>query len=509
MVSSSLTQLRPLRPAIRQLLLWPDTHRILTLTLIAGVFAMGVQTPFGPDTWWHLKAGQVMVESGHILQTDLFSYTRYGTHWVNHSWLSQVILYLLFSRFGYAGLRALMGAVVAVALALVYSQMEGNPFARAPVLLLAAWTAAPVWLVRPRIFSFLFTAVVYYLLYLYKWHGVNRLWLLPPLFALWVNLHAGYALGFIVLIGFIVGEMLNNLSPGPDPCVEWGRLGMMALYLLLSLLALVLNPNTTRMWVYPFQTAGMRFLQNHIQEWQSPNFHSLHTQPFIWMLLALVAAVGLSGRRVDGSDLVLTCGLAYAALLAARNVAPFALVAAPALSRHVAAALRRWGEAARERGWLRPHPRPGSAASLALASLNWWLLLLALIAAAAKVYPPLTPALNEKAQRAYLPLDAVRWIEQHRPAGKMFNHYNWGGYLIWRLWPDYRVFVDGRTYLYGDEFLLHQYMNASPETLDAWKVNLVLTRPDDPLVAHLACTDGWQETYHDEIAAIWTRTGER
>ena len=506
MVSSSLTQLRPLRPAIRQLLLWPDTHRILTLTLIAGVFAMGVQTPFGPDTWWHLKAGQVMVESGHILQTDLFSYTRYGTHWVNHSWLSQVILYLLFSRFGYAGLRALMGAVVAVALALVYSQMEGNPFARAPVLLLAAWTAAPVWLVRPRIFSFLFTAVVYYLLYLYKWHGVNRLWLLPPLFALWVNLHAGYALGFIVLIGFIVGEMLNNLSPGPDPCVEWGRLGMMALYLLLSLLALVLNPNTTRMWVYPFQTAGMRFLQNHIQEWQSPNFHSLHTQPFIWMLLALVAAVGLSGRRVDGSDLVLTCGLACAALLARRNQAAFGLVVAPVLSRHLMPLLTNLERKARKVRMVRQLRVPHRPTTIALGMINWILLILlpALVISSAALSAP-----AQIWQRENLPVEAVEWIRTHRPAGKMFNHYNWGGYLIWRLWPDYRVFVDGRTYLYGDEFLLHQYMNASPETLDAWKVNLVLTRPDDPLVAHLACTDGWQETYHDEIAAIWTRTGER
>ena len=501
---------------MKRVLLWLDIHRLATAILFIAVFAMAVRAPADSDTWWHLKSGQVTVERSHILQEDLFSHTRYGARWINHSWLSQVVLYLLFAHFGYAGLGLWMGAVVTAAFVFVYLQMEGDAFSRAFIVVLTAATSSVIWSARPQLFSFLLTAVVCYLLYLYKWQGVNRLWLLPPLFALWVNLHAGYALGFIVLIAFVVGEVLNNLlalvSPGPDPIVEWGRLGVMILYLLLSLLALVFNPNTTRMWVYPFQTARIQILQQFIQEWQSPDFHPLYTQPFIWLLLATLAAMGLSGRRADGTDLALVGIFAYAALLAGRNMGPFALVTAPALSRHVAAALRRWGEAARERGWLRPHPRPGSAASLALASLNWWLLLLALIAAAAKVYPPLTPALNEKAQRAYLPLDAVRWIEQHRPAGKMFNHYNWGGYLIWRLWPDYRVFVDGRTYLYGDE-ILRDYVEIQAlgpryeDLLDRYEVSFVLTKAGDALSVVLSRTPGWHLAYEDDTAVIYVQGG--
>ena len=498
---------------MKRVLLWLDTRRLATAILFVAIFAMAARAPADTDTWWHLKAGQVTLESGHILQSDLFSHTRYGAHWVNHSWLSQVILYLLFDHFSYAGLGLWMGAVVTVAFAFVYLQMEGDVFTRAFIVVLAAAISGVIWSARPQLFSFLLTAVVCFLLYLYKWRRTNRLWLLPPLFALWVNLHAGYALGFIVLIGFIVGEVLNSLlalvSPGPDPVVGWRRLDKVIFYSLLSFLALVLNPNTTTMWMYPFRTVRIEVLQQFIQEWQSPDFHPLYTQPFIWLLLGTLTAVGLSGRRVDGTDLALVGIFAYAALLAGRNFGPFALVTAPALSRHVAVVLQRWRGAAQERGWLGTPRR--RTFTLALGAVNWSLLALVVALAAVKVYLPLRPAFNETLQRESLPVDAVDWIEQHRPAGKMFNHYNWGGYLIWRLWPEYRVFVDGRTDLYGDEILRDyvEIQSGGPRAaslLDEYGVSFVLTGAEDALSMQLNCQGDWTLVYRDEVAVVWEAT---
>ena len=497
---------------IRRLLLWLDTRRLAAAILFIAVFAMAVRAPADTDTWWHLKAGQTTLESGHILQTDLFSHTRYGSRWINHSWLSQVVLYLLFDHFSYAGLGLWMGAVVMVAFIFVYLQMEGDVFTRAFIVILAAATSAVVWSARPQLFSLLLTAVVAYLLYLFKWRGLNRLWLLPPLFVLWANLHAGYALGFMLLAAFIAGEVLNHflalVSPGADPSVEWKGIGLVILVSFLSALLLVLNPNTTRMWTYYLETVRIGALQDFIQEWQSPNFHHLYTHPFIWTLLATLAAMGLSGRRVDGTDLAMVGGFTYAALMAGRNFGPFALVAAPVLSRHVTATLTRWTTAARERTWLNVSRR--RVPTPALAAVNWGLLALIVVLAGVKVYLPLRPAFNEQAQRESLPVGAVEWIQAHRPEGEMFNEYNWGGYLIWRLWPDYRVFVDGRTDLYGDEFL-RQYLSVRSgrpgfeETLAAYDVNLVLIYPDDALAVQLACAGGWEEVYRDEVAAIWMR----
>ncbi|MEE9615430.1 MAG: hypothetical protein V3T90_00275 [Anaerolineae bacterium] len=503
---------------VRRLLIWLDTRRLATAILFVAVFAMAVRAPADSDTWWHLKAGQVTVERGRILQEDLFSHTRYGSPWINHSWLSQVVLYWLFDRFSYAGLGLWMAAVVVAAFAFVYLQMEGDVFTRAFIVILAAATSGVIWSARPQLFSFLLTAVVAYLLYLFKWRRINRLWLLPPLFILWVNLHAGYALGFIILLGFVAGEVLNNLlalvpsagsghrSPGDDSIVGWKGIGMVILFSLLSVLLLVLNPNTTRMWVYPFQTARIQILQQFIQEWQSPDFHPLHTQTFIWMLLATLAAVGLSGRRVDGSDLVLTGGLAYAALLAGRNIAPFALVAAPTLSRHVAVAVQRWSGAARARGWLGTPRR--RAPTPALGAVNWGLLVLIVALAGVKVYLPLRPGFNEALQRESLPVGAIEWIQANPPQGRMFNHYNWGGYLVWRLWPDYRVFVDGRTYLYGDEILYDYVEIQAPgphceELLGEYEVSFVVTRAGDALSVVLGRTPGWRLVYEDVMAVIY------
>jgi hypothetical protein len=487
---------------------WLDTRRLATAILFVAVFAMAVRAPADTDTWWHLQAGRLTLERGRILQTDLFSHTRYGFPWVAQAWLSEVILYWLFNHFSYAGLGLWMGAMVTAAFVFVYLQMEGDAFTRAFILILAAATSAVTWVARPHLTSFLLTGVVAYLLYLFKWQQVNRLWILPPLFVLWVNLHAGYALGFMVLAAFVAGEVLNQLLqgalPGDDPTVNWQGIGLVTGVAILSAVFLVIHPNTTRMWTYYLETVRIEVLQDFIQEWQSPDFHPLHTQPFIWLLLATMAAMGLSGRRVDGTDLVLVCGFAYAGLLAGRNFGPFALVAAPVLSRHATAIESNLWE--RRKG-------PRRRATAAQAAVNWSLLALVVVLAAVKIQQPLQPAFNEALHRESLPVGAVEWIEEHEPEGTMFNHYNWGGYLIWRLWPDYRVFVDGRTDLYGDVFL-RQYLETQlgksgfEKTLQEHAVRLIVVPSESTLLTRLACEGGWKEAYRDDVAAVWVKESE-
>ncbi len=508
---------------MKRALLWLDVRRLATLILFVAVFAMAARAPADTDTWWHLQAGRVTLESGRILQTDVFSHTRQGRPWVNHSWLSQVILYLLFHYCGYAGLGVFQALVVTAAFAFVYAQMEGDVFTRAFIVVLAAATSAVVWVARPQLLSFLLTAVLGYLLYLFKWRGLNRLWLIPPLFVLWVNLHAGYALGFMLLAGFLGGEVFNRLlaflTPSSSPPgrekgaeVSWRGVGAVALVAGVSFLCLLLNPNTTRMWVYYLDTVSIGVLRDFIQEWRSPDFHLLYTHSFIWLLLATLGAVGLSGRRADGSDLALVAGFAYASLLAGRNIGPFALVTAPVLSRHVRPIVERGLRAVRARGWLGPPRRVAAPPGPGRALVNWSLLLLVLAAAGVKAHLPLRTEFNVEHERRTLPADAVAWIREHRPEGPMFNSYNWGGYLIWHLWPDYRVFVDGRTDLYGDE-LLSQYLQvrfARPgfmEVLDEHGVNFVLTEAGGFTARFLALADDeWTRVYSDDVAVIYVRS---
>ena len=492
---------------LRRALLWFTTYRLVVAILFIALFAMAVRAPVDTDTWWHLRAGQVTLERGQIIRTDPFSHTFYGSPWVAYSWLSEVILYLLFHAFSYAGLAVLIGVMVTVAFAFVYLQMAGDPFSRAFVVVLAAAVSSAVWIARPHLFSFLLTAILAYILYLFKWRGVNRLWLLPPLFILWVNLHAGYAQGFMVLVAFVGGEVLNHLlafiAPAQDPVLHWRRIGLVIVVSIFCFLLLVVHPNTTRMWVYYLDTVGIGALRDYIQEWKSPDFHPLYTQPFIWMLLATLAAMGLSGRRVDGTDLAMVGIFAYASLLAGRFFGPFALLVAPVLSRHVSAILTRVGLTG----------RAGLRRSRAVLGVINLVLLVAVVAlTAVKVWTPLTLQFNEQKQREVLPVDAVAWILENRPKGELFNPYDWGGYALWSLYPQYRVFVDGRTDLYGDAFL-RQYLQVQlgrpgfEEILDEYNVNLVLTYPDDMLSLQLKCVGGWEEVYRDDVAVVWVREG--
>ena len=97
----------------------------------------------------------------------------------------------------------------------------------------------------------------------------------------------------------------------------------------------------------------------------------------------------------------------------------------------------------------------------------------------------------------------------------MFNTYNWGGYLIWSLYPRVPVFVDGRTDLYAlnsqvldDYTAVHWVRPGWEQILDRYGVGFVITERTGLLDTMLAQADGWQATYHDEISAIYVRIGE-
>ncbi|UCC64097.1 MAG: hypothetical protein JSV36_03285 [Anaerolineae bacterium] len=184
---------------------------------------------------------------------------------------------------------------------------------------------------------------------------------------------------------------------------------------------MAINPQTTRLYTYLFQTLGIGVLRDYIQEWRSPDFHRAHLQPFIWMPLLTLAAIGFSGQRADLTDMGLVSGFAYLALLAGRNIALFALIDGPVLTRYARPALTRLLETVRAR-WngrrtdtktpstdsspARAHPpfRPG------LVLLNWALLGLVTAAALLKVTISLRPATREKEMVAFLPVEAVRYL---------------------------------------------------------------------------------------------------
>jgi hypothetical protein len=475
----------------------------LLIPVLVGVlvFLMAARTPLDSDLFWHLRAGETTLSTLRPVLSDTMSYTRAGAVWVNHSWLGQVFLAILYNLGGYLALSAWVACAAAAMMLGAYGLMSGPALWRAFVVILACLVIAPLWTARPQLFSLLL--LVGLEAFLVRWRaGRAHLAWVVPLFVVWSNLHGGYPLGLILIACWIAGELLNHLT-GQEGALPTRRLLHLALAGLAGWLAVALNPNGIAMWGIPFQTLGVNVLQRAIPEWASPDFHDLAQQPFLWMLAAILGAFGLSGQRVEGKALLKVVVFAAMGLVARRNFGPFALLAAPVLSESG------WQVLGRITARLPEGFGEGKPVSSSFRRVfNLGIIAFLALAAGGKVVAVSHPALVESYLRQEYPTEAVSWLKQARPAGRLFSSYAWGGYLDWAL-PEYPVFVDGRTDLFGDA-VIHDWMQVDnvgsgwEEILQRWQVSLVLLEPTHPLLKELEHA-GWHVLFRNPSAVIYAK----
>lgn len=488
--------------------------RLLTAIAFISIFTLAVQAPADNDTWWHLTSGRLILQRAELLFSDPFSHTRLGTPWINYSWLSDVLLYAVYALAGWVGLSLLVAAIVTLAFWLVFCQSTKSPFLRAFGVIWGAITSSLVWSARPHLLCFVWIALSAYLLDRYKRHDGRLLPWLPLIMLVWANMHGGYySVGLMLMLCYLIGEALNRLCyHDADPVLSGPRWRHLLLVTLLCVLVVGINPNTWQLWLYPFRTVSIGVLRDFIQEWQSPDFHLIWQQPFLLLLFLLGLGLTRSGRAADFTDLMLCAMWAAWSLFAARNIAVFALVSVPILVRYLRLAWEHqrliWQRASYFQARLtyaRTSPRRGLASAV-----NWLLLVTIGFVASVKIYTTLTRTALDQAVHAGLPRDAVAYVQSQRLAGPLFNSYNWGGYLLFSLWPDYLVFVDGRTDLYGDAFLreylrIHLAEEGWSDLLLKYGVRLVLVESNSPLARALQQQPDWEEAYRDALAAVYTR----
>ncbi len=470
------------------------------------VFLMAARTPIDSDLFWHLAAGEQTLQNGWPILADTFSYTRLGAPWINHSWLGEVVLALAYRAASWIGLSALVALLAAGSMLLVYRQMKGHPIWRAFLIVLASLVAAPVWSARPQIFSLFLLAWVIDTVQRFWQQGENRLFWLPLIFVLWSNLHGGYPLGLLYIGCILAGGLWDWLLHPGAPFDR--RMLRLALFGGLGLLAVLVNPNGLNMWRIPFQTVGVSALQQAIPEWASPDFHDLVQQPFLILLAGMVAALGLAGRPAQSGSLIAALLFGVMALVARRNFAPFALASAPVLAAAGWQVIERLltppGILAR---FSRQSDRPGMKRNLQR-GLDITIVVVLGLTCLLKLVVAAQPAVLAQYLPATFPVEAAGWLQKNRPAGRLFNEYAWGGYLIWAL-PEYPVFVDGRTDLFGDEILGEwlQVMAARDgwqDVLSRWQVHLVMVAPGQTLERALQQA-GWTLLYQDRVAVIYAR----
>ncbi len=448
----------------------------------------------------------LILQNHALFHTDSYSFTRFGAPWIDHEWLSQLLIFGVYKLAGWGGLSVVFGAVIACAFMVVFYRSPGRPYIAGAITLLGAFASAPSWGVRPQMLTLLLASLL--LLILEHSYGRPRLlWLAPPLMLLWVNLHAGYAVG-IALIGlFMLGDALDvafgfgepNLS---DKSARAERFRALAVVIVACAAVVMLNPYGTAMYAYPLETLRSRAMQSYIGEWASPDFHQLRYAPALAMILATLVLPALSPRRLRPRELLLLSVTTYAALRSVRHIPIYALIAIPILS----ATVQAWIE---ERAHARSDKTTQTPTTTAKAAFNAILLTGFLIFLLVRV-GYVTHHQSEMEAKEF-PAAAVAFIAAHRPPAPMLNHYNWGGYFIWQLYPDYRVYIDGRADLYGDAFMndfaavYYLKGDAWQRTFAKWGIQTVVLPPDAPLVTALRALPSWETIYSDKQAVVLTR----
>ncbi len=510
--SSDLTA-KPLRgPAMA----WPlsvvlSSRRLLVFVFMLVIFTIAARPITDPDFWWHLKTGQYLVETRSVPHTDIFSTVRFGSEWIAHEWGAEVFIYSIYRGLGYGGLIIAFAIMIAISFWIAYRRCQKHaphPYVAGFAVILGAIATLPTWGVRPQIFSILFASIFLVILDSYSHNKKNlAVWWLVPLMIVWTNMHAGFPVGIAFIMLTMFGSVLDGLLLRRQAVADILRaLRPIGLVLVVCTAAVCINPSGVRLFSYPFETLTSRTMMQYIQEWRSPDFHEPMFQALSLMILFTFSALALSKKRARPSDILLLIATGWMTLRSSRNMPFFVLVAIPLLAEHSWSWItsHSWGQ------WLKKPEEVAAETKVGLKLVLNVLLLVIAPLALVTLRVQSTLASQSATEFKEYPSVAVEFLLANRPAQPIYNEYAWGGYLIWRLYPEYKVYIDGRADVYGDsmidEFLaIHEAEPSWRQHLNQRGIRTVIVKPGVPLASLLREDREWRNVFEDKQAVIFVR----
>jgi len=475
------------------------THPTVTYTqvaLLAVAIVVLIWFPvFTYDIYWHMTNGRAMVETGRLVEQEIFSYTAAGTPFHNHEWLSQILFYLVFEQWGATGLHLLKVSLVAIAMGLLYRTARGlgaSPAFVALLCLLAVIAGLYRYTVRPHLFSHIGLAALAYILYLYRAQrlSASALWALPPILIVWDWLH-GAIYGLLFLGVFVFGEYAKRLGqpllkgwPGAV-AMPAERLRALTLWTGITLALMLLNPWGPLSYdVFVELISGSRFVAQ-TQEFMPANWaeHKL-----FWMLLGLTVAALIGARRhLDLTQLLLLLAFAVLAIRYSRAIGAFGLVAVPVIALSVAHLVGPWQEQGAARGI-----RGTALALVVLGSL--------LYVGYIKFFTPTPRSFGMGMSDVYLPAGSVRFIQDVDLQGNLYNSGKFGGYLAYFISPERKIFQYNHPSVFTDP---HRFVD-NPHELDKWNINYAIVGEPKELQKIFPMAR-WARVYREQAAVVVVR----
>jgi hypothetical protein len=464
-----------------------------SLLVVLGVLT--VRSRFDdPDMWWHLKMGEIICTTHTIPTTDLFSYTTNHHSWIPHEWLSQTLIYGAYRFAGYSGLMLWLCFLTAAllvggyVLCSVYSGNAKVGFAGGLLL----WSFATIGLaVRPQMMGYLLLIIELLLLHLGRTHSPRWFFGLPPLFALWVNCHGSFFLGFVIA-GAILFCSFFDFRRGSLVASRWDsrRRNILMTALVLSLAALFLNPLGMKQILYPVDTlVNQPVSLSVVEEWMPLEFSDGRAFEFLAVFGCIFLLVIARRSELFLDELMVLALAIYLAASHRRMLFVFGILAAPILSRLLSTC---WD------GYDPEQDRPIANAIFIAGAM--------LIVSLA--FPDRQDLARQVAERS--PVKAVEFMQTHHISGRMLNEYIYGGYLIWAA-PEHPVFVDGRgdvfewTGVLGDLARWATLRSDPNILLNKYRIDFCLLSRGSPMARVLALLPDWRPVYSDDQSVIVMR----
>jgi hypothetical protein len=484
-------------------------------------------------TGWHIRNGELMLQTHSITRVDPFSATMTGQPWYAWEWLYDVLIAAIYHVIGLNGVVFYSAAVMALTFVLVFrlAMRRGGSLLITLVLIVLSLGAASVhFLARPHVLSWLLTVIWFELLDSASGLDLQpdldseankawRLYWLPVLMLFWVNLHGGFLLGFALLGVYLVGGVIRFFRCLEQRAEIGSRLRRLGLASVLTLVASFVNPYGYKLHLHIYRYLSDRFLMNHVTEFLSPDFHGVAQQCFAVMLLITIAALASARRKPGPAHLLVMLLAAYSGLYAARNLPVssmlLTLMVAPMLSETVARASDNTAMAPWLRGLLSRVNNFGTR--MEKLELHFqghlWIVLALVLGLWACMHGGRLGSvqlINAYFDDKRFPVEAAEVIARRDVREPIFCPDLWGGYLIYRLYPQTKVLVDDRHDLYGDQFF-EDYLKVvfvQPEwskVLDEKHVNWVLVQKNSSLGTILGLTSGWKLIHEDGTAVLFHR----
>jgi len=487
------------RPAFQRALRKCFSFPVLLGALLVALNAVIMFPTFRlePDTWWHLKLGQQILLTGHWLKADIYSFTAYGNPPLAFEWLGEVVLALAYKIGALRGLHVLLFALTSSILVLTYyyaSLRSRNSKAAIAATVLIIPVAMICFTLRPQLLGYIFLLITLICLERYKQGLQKSLWILPPLFLVWLNTHGSFVLGFCVLgLYWICG--LVPFKAGGLTMETWQQRQRIHLEIvfLLGCVALPFTPFGGQAFIFPIEKALFFPQQSaHVQEWLSLNFSQWEAKVMLLLLLAFLLAQVAYRLTYRVEEFFLVLFTAYMTCVHTRFVILFALVFAPV----AASVLARWA----------PAYEPENDKPV----VNVVLIILIILGIGRGI-----PTRKELATRIVrninFPVEAADYLRQHPVPGPMYNDYGFGGYLLWALGPERKVFIDGRGDFYEQAGVFSDYISVQDVHPDAlailrgYHINSCIIQRESPLATLLRARSDWRETYKDPISSVFVR----